>query len=252
MRSPGRAIARPSRNGAQAKAAKAAAAKPLASSNAGGKSIEEVYQKKTQLEHILLRPDAYVGSVERQNDKLWVHDGSRMVLRSVSFVPALYKIFDEILVNAADNKVRDPNMKELRVTVDAAAGSISVWNDGDGVPVEVHKEEKIYVPELIFGHLLTSSNYDDTQKKASPRPRSDAGRWRGQGRGALAPRARRWWEGATGTEQSLPTSSPSSSQSRPATESAAAATSRRAPPRRGRGRAAAHAPTPVLCGARRP
>ena len=43
--------------------------------------------------------------------------------------------------------------------------SIKVWNNGDGVPVEIHKEEQVYVPELIFGHLLTSSNYNDSQKK---------------------------------------------------------------------------------------
>lgn len=27
-------------------------------------SVERIYQKKTQLEHILLRPDTYIGSVE--------------------------------------------------------------------------------------------------------------------------------------------------------------------------------------------
>ena len=43
--------------------------------------------------------------------------------------------------------------------------SICVWNNGDGVPVEIHKEEKVYVPELIFGHLLTSSNYNDDEQK---------------------------------------------------------------------------------------
>ena len=42
---------------------------------------------------------------------------------------------------------------------------IRIWNNGDGIPVEIHKEEKVYVPELIFGHLLTSSNYDDNEKK---------------------------------------------------------------------------------------
>ena len=46
-----------------------------------------------------------------------------------------------------------------------ATGTISVWNNGEGVPVEVHKEEKVYVPELIFGHLLTSSNYNDAEEK---------------------------------------------------------------------------------------
>ena len=46
-------------------------------------------------------------------------------------------------------------------------GSIRVLNNGAGIPVEVHKTEGIYVPELIFGNLLTSSNYNDTEKKAS-------------------------------------------------------------------------------------
>ena len=46
-----------------------------------------------------------------------------------------------------------------------ASNTITVWNNGDGVPVEVHKEEKVYVPEMIFGHLLTSSNYNDNEKK---------------------------------------------------------------------------------------
>ena len=42
-----------------------------------------------------------------------------------------------------------------------------IWNNGKGVPVEIHNKEKVYVPELIFGHLLTSSNYDDSQKKTT-------------------------------------------------------------------------------------
>lgn len=45
--------------------------------------------------------------------------------------------------------------------------SISVWNNGKGIPVVEHKVEKVYVPALIFGQLLTSSNYDDDQKKVT-------------------------------------------------------------------------------------
>lgn len=133
------------------------------------KTIEEMYQKKTQLEHILLRPDTYIGSIEKHTQNLWIFDSDSnlMVNRPISFVPGLYKIFDEILVNAADNKQRDPSMNSLKVVIDAEANTISVCNNGDGVPVEIHQEEKVYVPELIFGHLLTSSNYDDTQKKTT-------------------------------------------------------------------------------------
>jgi DNA topoisomerase-2 len=79
----------------------------------------------------------------------------------------LYKIFDEILVNAADNKQRDASMDALKVTIDAESNTISVYNNGAGLPVEIHAEEGVYVPELVFGHLLTSSNYDDSQKKTT-------------------------------------------------------------------------------------
>jgi hypothetical protein len=133
----------------------------------GGKSIEETYQKLSQLEHILLRPDTYIGSTEKQSATMWVHDGERMVQRTIAYAPGLFKIFDEILVNAADNKVRDASMDTLRVDIDVAKGEIRVLNTGAGVPVEVHKAEGVYVPELIFGHLLTSSNYDDAEKKVT-------------------------------------------------------------------------------------
>jgi DNA topoisomerase-2 len=131
------------------------------------KTIEETYQKKSQLEHILLRPDTYIGSIEKHAQILWVFENDKMVHRSVTYVPGLYKIFDEILVNAADNKQRDPKMDSLKVVIDVENNLVSVYNNGDGVPVDMHKEEGVYVPELIFGHLLTSSNYDDTMKKTT-------------------------------------------------------------------------------------
>ncbi|XP_030151463.1 DNA topoisomerase 2-alpha [Lynx canadensis] len=131
-------------------------------------SIERIYQKKTQLEHILLRPDTYIGSVELVTQQMWVYDEDIGInYREVTFVPGLYKIFDEILVNAADNKQRDPKMSCIRVTIDPENNLISIWNNGKGIPVVEHKVEKMYVPALIFGQLLTSSNYDDDEKKVT-------------------------------------------------------------------------------------
>lgn len=150
---------------------------PLTTSNnanvvgptAPNKTIEEMYQKKSQLEHILLRPDTYIGSIEKHTQALWIYEeeSKTMIHRTISYVPGLYKIFDEILVNAADNKQRDPKMDAVKVVIDQEHDLISVYNSGDGVPVEIHQEEGVYVPELIFGHLLTSSNYDDNVKKTT-------------------------------------------------------------------------------------
>ena len=132
------------------------------------KSATEQYQKLTQLEHIIKRPDTYIGSVERTQECLWVFNSetSQMEMRKVSFVPGLYKIFDEILVNAADNKQRDPTMKVIKVIVDREKGEISVENDGNGIPVEIHKVSKC---EPLLPAILSLISLE----RENLRPRND-------------------------------------------------------------------------------
>nr|CAI5835743.1 unnamed protein product [Callosobruchus analis] len=151
--------------GDEAPNAPAAAAPPKLLKKAN--TIEKIYQKKSQLEHILLRPDTYIGSVEKVTEQMWVWDKEKECMREVEYVPGLYKIFDEILVNAADNKQRDKTMDCIKIEVNAEDNVISVWNNGQGIPVTIHKEEKMYVPSMIFGHLLTSSNYNDEEEKVT-------------------------------------------------------------------------------------
>ena len=127
----------------------AVAAAPAKKSSTGAtakeKTIEQMYQKKTQLEHILLRPDTYIGSTEPTTQSMFVlnADSGRIINKTITYTPGLYKIFDEILVNAADNKQRDPGMDRMDVTIDAEANTISVKNNGKGIPVEMHKEHKV-------------------------------------------------------------------------------------------------------------
>ncbi|GKT31621.1 DNA topoisomerase 2, partial [Aduncisulcus paluster] len=124
------------------------------------------YEKKSLSEHILLRPDTYIGSIEPSTEMQFVMDSSwNLIRKSVTIVPGLLKIFDEILVNASDNKQRDPNMGKIEVEINEEEGYITVKNDGRGVPVEIHEVEGIYTPELVFGHLLTGNNFDDTAEK---------------------------------------------------------------------------------------
>lgn len=111
-----------------------------------------------------------VGTTEHQEEEMFVvdpDDDHRLVKRTVNYAPGLFKIFDEILVNAADNKQRDPSMDKLEVAIDADSNTISVCNNGKGIPIQMHKEEGVYVPTLVFGHLLTGSNFDDDQKKTT-------------------------------------------------------------------------------------
>ena len=40
-------------------------------------------------------------------------------------------------------------------------------NNGKGIPIEVHKEHNVHIPSMIFGEMMTSSNYDDNEKKVT-------------------------------------------------------------------------------------
>lgn len=138
--------------------------------------MAETYKKHTHREHILELPDTYIGSTEPSEEQRWVYDAEtgKMTWRTVAFNQGLYKIFDEIIVNARDAFVRAQESGGARIPVksidvivtETESGLlISVENDGDGIPIEEHPTEKVYIPELIFGHLLTSSNYNKAEEK---------------------------------------------------------------------------------------
>lgn len=137
-------------------------------------NIAKKYQKLDHREHVLQRPQMYIGSVDVDSYKTWVatEDGASVECKDTEYVPGLYKIVDEILVNAIDHATRlrqDAQavhaLKTIKVSIDSESGYIEVWNDGDGIDVETHPEHGVYIPELIFGHLLTSANYDDSNEK---------------------------------------------------------------------------------------
>ena len=143
---------------------------PPSPSVADEDQLNAKYKKHNLRDHIYEIPGMYVGSVDMTPLSTHVYDDAttRMQQQELHVVPALYKIVDEVVVNATDQWIRikhDPKadskpVKNIKISVDQATGYIEVYNDGDSIDVEMHPAEKIYIPEMIFGHLLTSTNYD--------------------------------------------------------------------------------------------
>ena len=128
------------------------------------------YKKHTHREHILELPDTYIGSTQNCSELMYVVENEVFTQKAVSdFNPGLYKLFDEIVVNAHDQVVRmrqrnsENPVKNIRITIDET--SLTIENDGEGIDVIEHPEYKVWVPQLIFGELLTSTNYDKGEKK---------------------------------------------------------------------------------------
>ena len=127
--------------------------------------MAESYKKFTQIEHVLARPGMYIGDTKCTTAEAWtIDDENKAVFKNCKWNPGIYKIFDEILVNAADEVQRNKSVKCIKVKINF--DEISVFNDS-GIPISIHPEYKIYIPELIFANLLTSSNYDDSQKRTT-------------------------------------------------------------------------------------
>jgi len=137
-------------------------------------TLAKQYQRKTDKQHILDNPDTYIGSVEQVDSDMWIFDtaSNKIVLKNIDYVPGLYKLFDEGIVNARDHVVRmiqsSTTGKQVVTYIDTVIsddGTITITNDGNGIDVAKHPEYDIWIPELIFGHLRTSTNYDKDEKK---------------------------------------------------------------------------------------
>ena len=169
-----------------------------AAAAAGGGEDLQKYQKMTDREHILKKPDTYIGTIEPAETMEYVMDvappapavapatngdavatataPALLTRRSITYIPGLYKLFDEGMVNMRDHVVRQAQavadgkpdalpVTTLEVEIDPADGTIHMTNDGNGIDVAQHPEHKLWIPEMIFGHLRTSTNYDENKKE---------------------------------------------------------------------------------------
>ena len=132
------------------------------------------YQKLSDIEHVLHAPDTYIGSIEPDTIHGWIMDKKSIQYKKYSHISGLYKIFDEALVNARDHYIRMKQKKEKgdncievkNISVDISEdGTITIKNDGDGIDILKHEKYDLWIPEMIFGHLRTSTNYNKTEKK---------------------------------------------------------------------------------------
>jgi len=131
---------------------------------AKNKGIEQKYQKLTDVEHVLLRPFMYIGSISPHTGDQYLYDGENIKNEEVTYNPGFIKLFDEIISNSVDEHRRNPKLNEIRVTINLDSNEISVWDNG-GIPVEKHPVHKEWIPEMIFSNLKAGSNFDDSEQR---------------------------------------------------------------------------------------
>ena len=134
---------------------------------------DKKYKKHELRTHIYSRPSMYIGTIDPNTiDTYIIDDDDKIIKSNITFIPGLFKIFDEAVVNAIDHSVRTRKdsetnnnniVKNIKITINKDTGLIEIFNDGMGIEIIKHSEYDIWIPELIFGELLTSSNYNDDE-----------------------------------------------------------------------------------------
>lgn len=142
---------------------------PIRSIQTQSQPIEKVYTKLSNREHILRRPGMYIGSTDDVTlSECWLYDLNNNCMQmknDFSYSPGFLKVVDEILVNACDQKFRGAGTTKIDVTFNDS--EIVIENNGEGIPVQIHKHAGEYLPQMLFGSLYTGSNFhdDDEQKQ---------------------------------------------------------------------------------------
>lgn len=139
-------------------------------------SLEQKYQKKTDKEHVLDNPGTYTGSMEPTDMDAYVLEEGKIVHKELkNIIMGLYKLFDEAIVNCRDHAIRQaqaiaqnkPDIIPLTyIHIDISdEGVITFTNDGNGIDVAEHPTHKLWIPEMIFFHLRTGTNYDKKEQR---------------------------------------------------------------------------------------
>jgi DNA topoisomerase II len=123
------------------------------------------YQTVSDREHVLLRPGMYIGSIDNVKEKLYIYDDktNKIIEKEILYNAGLYKIFDEIIDNAADASDKDKTCNIIKVNIDNDI--ITVYNNGVGIDCELYQNTDKYIPEILFGQLRSSSNYNDAEER---------------------------------------------------------------------------------------
>lgn len=126
------------------------------------------YSLLNELEHILLRPGMYIGTIKFENQIQYVlnEDSNKFEKCSLNINPGFQKLFDEVISNSVDESKREDTLLDtIKVTIDRKKNNITVWDNG-GIPVTKFEDTDKYIPEVIFSNLRAGSNFnDDTDQR---------------------------------------------------------------------------------------
>lgn len=133
------------------------------------KTNEERFKKLTPIEHILQRSSMYIGNIHTEPTDIFVFEDINniekynLVYKKIDYNAGFCKLYDELLVNSSDHYIRTKKVKYIKISVNKEC--VTIENDGPGIPIEIHKTHKIFLPEMLLGNIHAGENFNDTEQR---------------------------------------------------------------------------------------
>ena len=128
-------------------------------------SVDKKFKKLDDIDHVILRPGMYIGSIKPHKATKWIVEDDKMVQKELTYNPGLLKIFDEIVTNSVDESKRaGSKLNIVKIDIDRTTNYINIWDNG-GIPVVKHTQHKEWIPEMIFSNLKAGSNFNDEEQR---------------------------------------------------------------------------------------
>lgn len=114
-----------------------------------------------------IKTEMWLGSRDPHTQTILSYSTDKVAPVEMTWVPALFTAYREIVDNALDEMITHGNGDRLEVTYNPKTMTFKVSDNGRGIPISIHPEKKISQATLALSEPFSGRNFNDATRGAS-------------------------------------------------------------------------------------
>ncbi len=117
--------------------------------------------------HARIRTEMYLGSRDPNTQSIMCYENSNPIVRDITWVPALFTAYREIVDNAIDEIIEHGFGDSLDIAYNEETLTFKIKDNGRGIPISVHPETGMYQATMALSQTKSGRNFDDATRGAT-------------------------------------------------------------------------------------
>ena len=115
----------------------------------------------TSVEHILVRPNLWIGSVAPSEKETWVlNEDDTISFKKISYTEGLLKICNEAIDNSVDAGIKSNWEKSTKIDITLTKDTFTCEDNGTGIPVEKNESGE-WIPVIATCVPMSGTNFEE-------------------------------------------------------------------------------------------